>query len=88
MIDLSTLPMRVGLGQFNELTDEQIAFAKQCGAQDVLLNTAKLPGDERWEFKDLLRIRTRAEDNGLRLFALENVPTKFYDKIMIGAEGR
>ena len=88
MIDLSTLPMRVGLGQFNELTDEQISFAKQCGALDVLLNTAKFPGDERWEFKDLLRIRTRAEDNGLRLFALENVPTKFYDKIMIGAEGR
>jgi mannonate dehydratase len=88
MIDLNTLPMRVGVGQFSELTDEQIAFARQCGAEDVLLNTAKLPGEERWEFRDLLRLRTRAEDNGLRLFALENVPVKFYDKIMIGAEGR
>ena len=88
MIHLDTLPMRVGLGQFNELNDEQIAFAKQCGAEDVLLNTARLPGDERWEFKDLLRLRTRAEDNGLRLFALENVPAHFYDKIMLGAEGR
>ena len=46
MIDLDALPMRIGIGQFNELTDEQIAFAKQCGAQDVLLNTAKLPGNE------------------------------------------
>ncbi len=91
MIDLNTLPMRVGIGQFNELTVEQITFAKQCGAEDVLLNMAgggELRGEECWEFADLLHLRMRAEDNGLRLFALENVPFRFYDKVMIGAEGR
>jgi mannonate dehydratase len=83
--------MRVGVGQFNDLTDEQIAFAKQCGVEDVqlnLINPGKLPGTERWEFQDLLHLRTRAEDNGLRLFALENVPFSFYDKIMLGLPGR
>ena len=91
MIDLSTLPMRVGIGQFNDLNDEQIAFAKQCGAADVLLtmiNPGKLPGEARWEFQDLLHLRMRAEDNGLRLFALENVPFRFYDRIMLGQDGR
>ncbi len=88
MINLDNLPMRVALGQFNELTDEQMAFAKQCGCDDVLLNTPRLPGDERWEYDDLLAWRRRAEEHGLRLIALENVPVRFYDKIMVGAEGR
>ena len=52
MLDLNALPLRAAIGQFDELTDEQIAFAKQCGVADVLLNTPILPGDARWEFKD------------------------------------
>src|SRR5437868_12772237 len=88
MLDLTTLPLRAAIGQFNELTDEQIAFAQQCGVSDVLLNTPLLPGEERWEFKDLLRLRMRAEERGLRVICLENVPVRFYDKIMLGAEGR
>jgi len=88
MIDLDALPMRIALGQFNELTDEQLAFVKQCGCDDVLLNTPKLPGEERWEFHDLILLRTRAENAGLRLVALENVPRGFYDRIMLGLPGR
>ena len=88
MIDLNSLPMRVAIGQFNELTEEQLVFAVQIGVQDILLNTPKLPGDERWEFMDLLNWRTKCEERGLRLIALENVPVKFYDKIMLGLPGR
>ncbi|HET6381968.1 MAG TPA: mannonate dehydratase [Armatimonadota bacterium] len=88
MIDLNELPMRIAIGQFNELNDEQLAFARQCGADDISLNTPKLPGDERWEYEDLLAWRRRAEDHGLRLMALENVPRTFYDKIMLGQAGR
>lgn len=88
MIDLATLPMRIALGQFNELTDEQLQFVKQCGCDDVLLNTPRLPGDERWEYEDLLAWKRRAEDAGLRLIALENVPVRFYDRIMLGLPGR
>jgi mannonate dehydratase len=88
MIDLDGLPMRVAIGQFSELTDEQLAFAKQCGAEDVLLNTPKLPGDQRWEYEDLLAWRRRAEEHGLRLITLENVPVRFYDQIMLGQDGR
>ena len=88
MIDLTPLPMRIALGQFNELTDEQLAFVKQCGCDDVLLNTPLLPGEERWEYEDLLAWRRRAEDTGLRLIALENVPVRFYDRIMLNLPGR
>jgi len=88
VIDLHQLPMRIALGQFNELTDEQLRFVRQCGCDDVLLNTPKLPGEHRWEFRDLLLLRTRAENAGLRLIALENVPVRFYDRIMLGLPGR
>jgi len=88
MINLDDLPMRVGLGQFNEISEERLKFIKQCGCDDFLLNTPRLPGDERWEFNDLLMLRTRAEDAGLRLMALENVPVRFYDRIMLGLPGR
>ena len=80
--------MRVGLGQFNEATDEMLQYIKQCGVNDFLLNTPKLPGEERWEFEDLAALRSKAESYNLRLMALENVPTHFYDKIMLGQVGR
>ena len=38
-----SLQMRVGLGQFNELTDEKLAFIKQMGCDDFLMNTPRLP---------------------------------------------
>jgi D-mannonate dehydratase len=88
MIDLDTLPMRVAIGQFNELTDEQIAFAQQIGVEDIQMNTPKLPGEERWEYEDLHALAQRAADHGLRVICLENVPIRFYDKIMLGQEGR
>jgi mannonate dehydratase len=88
MLDLNSLPMRVGLGQFNEMTPEMLQFIKQCGCDDFLLNTPRLPGESRWEFRDLLLLRTQAENAGLRLMALENVPVRFYDKIMLDLPGR
>lgn len=88
MLDLAALPMRIGLGQFQELTDERMAFVKQCGCDDVLLNTPAIPGDERWEYETLVELRERAERSGLRLMALENVPIRFYDRIMLGLPGR
>ena len=74
-----SLKMRIGLGQFNELTDEKLAFIKQLGADDFLMNTPKLPGDKRWEYEDLAILKQRADQANLRLMALENVPVSFYD---------
>ena len=83
-----SLPMRVGLGQFRELTDDMLTFIKQMGANDFLMNTPALPGASRWEYEDLAALVKRADDADLRLMALENVPIGFYDKVMLGLPGR
>ena len=83
--------MRVALGQMRELAEPELLFAKQLGIADVQINQVGgscLPGDKRWEFRDLLLLRQRAEDYGVRLAAIENVPTPFYDKAMLGLPGR
>lgn len=82
------LSMRIAVGQFNQLSDERLKFAKQLGVSGVLLNTPVLPGEKRWEFMDLLRLRTQCEDYGLRLEAIENTPVSFYDRAMLGLPGR
>jgi mannonate dehydratase len=83
-----TNTMRVAIGQFNELSHERLTFANQIGASGVLLNTPVLPGDQRWEVHDLVWLRQRCDEYGLRLEALENVPVRFYDRAMLGLEGR
>jgi len=88
VIQLDDLPMRVGLGQFHEITDERLQFIKQCGVDDFQMNTPSLPGTERWEYEDLKGAVRRAEAAGLRLMVLENVPLTFYDKIVMGLPGR
>ena len=80
--------MRVGLGQFRELTDEMLAFIKQMGADDFLMNTPRLPGDEEWAYEDLKALKERADNAGLQLQALENVPVHFYERIMLNLPRR
>lgn len=86
------LPMRIALGQSNQLTPEIVQFAHQTGIKDVQFNmfhgSPHLPGEHRWEYMDLLQLRTACEDAGLRLNAIENTPIKFYDKVMLGLPGR
>jgi len=92
MADFKSLPMRLAVGQVRELTDDIVAFTKQMGIQDIQFNffhgSPHLTGETRWEYMDLLRLRTACEDAGLRMNAIENVPIKFYDKIMLGLPGR
>ena len=85
---MTTTGMRVAVGQFNELTQEKLIFARQLGVGGVQMNTPWLPGAQRWEYEDLLRLRLLCEEHGLRMEAIENVPISFYDKAMLGLPGR
>ena len=81
--------MRVGFGQFREASSEYLKFAVQYGATDVLFNNPALPTAKgRWELHDLVKLRLSVEQHGLELSALENVPTNFYDHIMLGGPNR
>lgn len=98
--DLNGLPMRIGLGSFMHPTDDRLRYIKQLGVEDILLNMYRTPlidtdhdelplrGDSEWSFKDLVKLRNRVEDAGLRLNAIENLPMIHYDKVMLGKSGR
>lgn len=88
MISLADLPLRVGLGQFQEMTAEHLRFIKQCGCDDFQMNTPRLPGEERWEAEDIAALVARAKEFELRFMAIENAPARFYDKILLGKPGR
>ena len=83
--------MRIALGQFNKLTDEKLDFIKQIGVDDFQMNMlggGPSLGDGFFELGPLVSLRERGEAAGLRLAAIENVPTSFYDKAMLGLPGK
>ncbi len=81
--------MRAGFGQFQVASEEYLLFAQQFGATDVQLNTPLIPGDGgKWQLQDLVKLRLRVEQFGLKLTALENIPTVFYDHIMLNGPRR
>lgn len=83
--------MRIAVGQFNQLTDEILAFTKQLGVGGIqmnLLGRPPVPGEVRWEYDDLRALVEKTEAAGLKFEALENVPLHFYDKVLLGLPGR
>jgi len=101
-VDYDGLPMRIGVGQFMALNEDRLRYIKQLGVDDVLLNfyqydqdyphlpddEAPLKGDKEWSAEELRKVRRKVEDAGLNLNAIENVPLAFYNKIMLGKDGR
>lgn len=87
-------PMRAGLGTFMDPHPDRLEFIKQLGVDDILLNlwgapeagypNLPLTGEKEWSFRNLVQLRNRIEDAGLRLVALENFPYSFYDDVMLG----
>ena len=82
------MKIRVAVGQFHDLTEERLRFAAQIGATGLQMNNPSLPGDKRWEEKDVRALADRVTAHGLKFEAIENVPTHFYHKAMMGLEGR
>lgn len=80
--------MQIGMGAINEADDERMQFCAQLGVPNIIIHTPELRGDGFWEFQDLVRLRTRIESYGLKLAAIENIPMRFYDKVLRGAPGR
>ena len=81
--------MRLGMDLRGPVDDDMLAFAAQLGATDAVCGRDSLPSDRGYyEYGDLVRLRRRIEDGGLRLWATENVPHRRYVKIMLGQRGR
>lgn len=82
------MSIRVAVGQFHDLTDERLRFAKQIGVSGVQMNNPSLPGATRWEEEDVRQLAEKVARAGLKLEAIENVPAQFYMKAMLGLDGR
>lgn len=87
--------MRVGIGQLRDPSRDRLRLIRQLGVEDVIFNfyatePAELPlsGESEWDLQELVQLRNRVEDAGLRLAAIENLPAYFYDDIVLGREGR
>jgi mannonate dehydratase len=82
------MKFRVAVGQFHDLTDERLRFARQIGATGLQMNNPTLPGDTSWQEKDVRALVDKVESYGLKFEAIENVPTHFYHNAMMGLDGR
>lgn len=81
--------MRAGFGQFNTPGREYLKFAAEYGVTDVLLNAPHVPdAGGKWDVSDLVKLRLQVENEGLKLSAIENVPTHFYTDIILGGPNR
>ncbi len=81
--------MRISIGLPRDVTDEHLRYAKQLGCEGVVIATpARLPGRERWEYDDLVRLREWVASYGLTIESLQNTPHEFWMKVRLGEPGR
>jgi len=81
--------MHIAIGLPSKTDDWHFILAKQMGCEEVVLATpADLPGEERWEYADLARLRERVESFGLKIGAIQNTPAGFINEARLGLPGR
>jgi mannonate dehydratase len=83
----TTTQMRIGIGQFSDMTGDMLRFAAQLGVTSIQMNSPHLPGDEKWEYADLKMLVDQVETAGMTLEAIENVPLNFIYKAFAGLDG-
>lgn len=86
--DWARLPMRTAMATFWPPTDDRLRFMKQLGVDDTILWATTFPTPDALSFRELLSVRARCEAHGLRLCAVESVSAHFYDRIILGLDGR
>lgn len=83
------MEMRLAYGQIRSVDKEILTNARQMGINSVQFNLPfDLKAEKRWEYQDLARWKDRCDAYGVTVEAMENMPISFYDKAMLGLEGR
>ena len=82
--------MKIILGAIKEFNDDALIMARQLGAEGFHFNTPPIAtSDENyWSETSLKWLREYTEKFELSLDMIENVPIRFYDKILLGLPGR
>ena len=94
------MPVRIGSFASESDTDGYLRFLKQYGVEDIVLGLgdrllSKFPPDGaetsgfHIDFLDLVQVKTRFEDAGFRVVALENpAPKQYFVSAMLGLPDR
>ena len=82
--------MKIILGAIKEFNDDALMLAKQLGSEGFHFNTPPIATDDEnfWTVRSLKWLKEYTEKFGLKLEMIENVPIRFFDKIILGADGR
>ena len=72
-----------------KVEEEFLAFARQIGATDYIGGVNNLPQDKGYfGFQELMLLRQRIEDAGLRWAVFDGIPAEWSYKIKLGLPGR
>ncbi|MBQ6947885.1 MAG: mannonate dehydratase [Clostridia bacterium] len=82
--------MKIILGAIKEFNDDALLMARQLGAEGFHFNTPPIATEEEnfWTERALTWLKEYTEKFDLKLEMIENVPVRFFDKIMLGTSGR
>ncbi|MFA5447564.1 MAG: mannonate dehydratase [Sphaerochaeta sp.] len=80
--------MKVLACHLRDFDADTLIFLRQLGIKHVQFNTPTLPGEKTWSYSVLRNFKEKVESYGVDLVCIENVPIKFYDKVMLGLPGR
>lgn len=84
--------MRPAIAVFVPPSDEQLRFIRHLGVNDVILwgttfGDASRTREDELDAEELLAFRRQAESNGLSVFAVETLPSHWYNEIILGSAG-
>ena len=84
------MAMHVILGAIKEFNDDALMMARQLGSEGFHFNTPPIAANDEkyWTVRALKWLREYTEKFDLRLEMIENVPIRFFDKIIMGTPGR
>lgn len=89
---IDDLGIRPAWGHLKQpIDDDLLQYAKQLGVDDVLVDKGhddSIIERGGLEVQELVQLRNQIEDAGLRLNAIEQLPTESFDRIMLGLDGR
>lgn len=82
--------MKIIMGAIKEFNDDALMLARQLGSEGFHFNTPPIASEDEnyWTESKLKWLKEYTEKFELRLEMIENVPIRFFDKIIMGMEGR
>lgn len=82
--------MKLILGAIKEFDDDALMLARQLGSEGFHFNTPPIAtsDEDYWSVRALKWLKEYTEKFDLKLEMIENVPIRFFDKIILGLPGR